>query len=282
MDVTPRFRPQRPVMTYNSDASVRAPMGQREFQPRPISPAGERPRFNGTGPLMNRGNDATVQPRRTWQGNTGERANRVWTGRTGGTENLEGRNRGEGGGERNWRNREGGNSGDWRNRRGDSNTDWRNRGENHDWRNRGDGDRDRDWNRGDRHRHRGNWSHRHRNWDRSHRDRSWWRSNYTRFTLFGGGYYYWNQGYWYPAYGYDPYFSTYSYDAPLYAYNGLAPAQVIAEVQSVLQQRGYYRGAVDGAYGPMTRRALQNYQADHGLPITGELDEETLYSLGFE
>ena len=53
-------------------------------------------------------------------------------------------------------------------------------------------------------------------WDRTHHDRAWWRSHYNRFAVFGGGYYYWNTGYWYPAYGYDPYFSTYSYDAPIY------------------------------------------------------------------
>ena len=53
-------------------------------------------------------------------------------------------------------------------------------------------------------------------------NRDWWRRNYNRFALCGGGYYYWNSGWWYPAYGYDPYFSTYAYDAPIYSYNGLA------------------------------------------------------------
>ena len=40
----------------------------------------------------------------------------------------------------------------------------------------------------------------------THHDRHWWRSHYnTTFVLFGGGYYYWDAGYWYPAYGYNPY-----------------------------------------------------------------------------
>ena len=140
-----------------------------------------------------------------------------------------------------------------------------------------------------------NWRDRHRNWherhegdpdfDRKHRrwhNREWYRRNYNRFVLFGGGYYYWNRGYWYPAYGYSPYYSTYTYNAPIYSYNGLPPGQVLAKVQSELQQRGYYNAAVDGTYGPITRQALLNYQGDHGLPMTGEVDQETLYSLGFQ
>ena len=146
---------------------------------------------------------------------------------------------------------------------------------------------------------RGNWRERHREWHerhegdpdfadkhrryhRQHYNRDWWRRNYSRFVLFGGGYYYWNRGYWYPAYGYDPYYSTYAYDAPLYSYHGLSPAQVVGRVQAALQRRGYYRGAVDGTFGPATRQALMNYQADVGLPMTGEIDEETLNSLEFE
>ena len=155
------------------------------------------------------------------------------------------------------------------------------------WRNRDrDRDHDRDGrNRGDRHR---NWHERHEgdpNFDRKHRrwhNRDYWRRNYNRFVLFGGGYYYWNRGYWYPAYGYDPYYSTYTYAAPLYSYNGLPPGQVIAMVQTRLQQRGYYRAAVDGTYGPMTQQAIMNFQAAEGLPMTGEIDQETLNALDFD
>jgi hypothetical protein len=35
-------------------------------------------------------------------------------------------------------------------------------------------------------------------------DQGWYRSHYNRVELFGGGYYYWNNGYSYPAWGYDP------------------------------------------------------------------------------
>ncbi len=35
-------------------------------------------------------------------------------------------------------------------------------------------------------------------------DRGWYHSHFSRIELIGGGYYYWNSGYWYPAWGYDP------------------------------------------------------------------------------
>jgi hypothetical protein len=119
-----------------------------------------------------------------------------------------------------------------------------------------------------------------RNFNREHHDRSWWRSRYNRIVLFGGGYYYWNNNYWYPAYGYDPYYSTYAYDEPIYGYNDLAPGQVIANVQSALQEQGYYRDAVDGLIGPNTRAALSRFQRDNGLPITAAIDGPTLQALG--
>ena len=149
------------------------------------------------------------------------------------------------------------------------------RGRNRNWRERHD-----NWH--ERHEGDPNFDGKHRRYhDRQHRNRDWWRSNYNRFVLFGGGYYYWNRGYWYPAYGYDPYYSTYTYDAPLYSYNGLPPGQVISLVQSRLQQRGYYRSAVDGSFGPRTRQALLDFQADHGLSMTGEIDQDTLSALDF-
>jgi hypothetical protein len=121
-----------------------------------------------------------------------------------------------------------------------------------------------------------------RHHDRRHHDRHWWRSHFSRIALFGGGYYYWNNNYWYPAYGYDPYYSTYAYDEPIYGYNNLDPGQVIANVQSALQEQGYYQDQVDGLIGPATREALANYQQDHGLPVTSAIDGPTLQSLGLE
>lgn len=120
-----------------------------------------------------------------------------------------------------------------------------------------------------------------RRWHRGHHHRDWWRSHYgTNIVLFGRGYYYWDSGYWYPAYGYDPVYSSYEYDGPIYGYNNLPPGQVVTNVQSTLQQQGYYRGEIDGSIGPLTRSALRRYQRDNGLEITAAIDEPTLASLG--
>ena len=112
-------------------------------------------------------------------------------------------------------------------------------------------------------------------------DQGWYRSHYNRVELVGGGYYYWNNGYWYPAWGYSPAAEYYAYDAPIYVgHRAEPPDKVIADVQAVLQQMGYYKGEVDGLLGPLTREALTAYQADQGLVATAVIDEPTLDSLG--
>ena len=100
-------------------------------------------------------------------------------------------------------------------------------------------------------------------------------------VLIGGGWYYWNSGFWYPAWGYDPGAQFYAYDGPIYGYNNLPPDQVVANVQQELQSQGYYHGEVDGMLGPLTRAALADYQRDHGLYTTSAIDEPTMSSLGF-
>ncbi len=112
-------------------------------------------------------------------------------------------------------------------------------------------------------------------------DRNWYHSHFNRIELIGGGYYYWNNGYWYPAWGYDPSAQYYAYDGPIYVGSSAEPPdQVIADVQAALQEMGYYQGEVDGLLGPLTRQALTAYQADHGLYTTAVIDEPTLSSLG--
>jgi len=243
----------------NSDVSIR-PRMNRTFTPRIAS---VRPNVTNVAPLIAANNVQTD----------------VAAGRRGNNDLPNFTRSGRG---RNWRNGGNLNSGNWS---GNNNT--ANLGNDSNVTREGHDGRGRNW----RERHRNfhenregdaNFSQAHRRWHRRHQSRDWWRSHYTRFALFGGGYYYWNSGYWYPAYGYDPYFSTYSYDAPIYGYNNLDPGQVIASVQAELQRRGYSPGGVDGTYGPMTRRALLNYQEDNGLPVSGEIDESTLSSLGLQ
>jgi len=112
-------------------------------------------------------------------------------------------------------------------------------------------------------------------------EEGWYHSHYNRVELIGGGYYYWNNGYWFPAWGYSPSAEYYAYDGPIYVgHRSEPPDQVIADVQAELQQMGYYKGDVDGLLGPMTREALTAYQADQGLTTTAVIDEPTLDSLG--
>ena len=111
-------------------------------------------------------------------------------------------------------------------------------------------------------------------------NQGWWNNHYDRILLISGGWYFWNAGYWYPAWGYDSARAYYPYNGPIYGYNNLPPDQVIANVQSTLQAQGYYRGEVDGMLGPITREALSNYQRDHSLYQTEAVDEPTLESLG--
>ena len=119
-----------------------------------------------------------------------------------------------------------------------------------------------------------------RNYKSEWHDQGWWRGHYgNNLTFVFGAPYYWNAGYWFPAWGYNPN-AYYAWDGPIYAYNRLPPDQVIANVQSALQQQGYYRGDVDGLIGPLTRGAIADYQRDHGLYTTSTIDQPTLQSLG--
>ena len=112
-------------------------------------------------------------------------------------------------------------------------------------------------------------------------DRDWWRNHYSRIVFGVGGWYYWNAGYWCPAWGYDP-GARYSYDGPIYAYGDLSPDQVVANVQSTLRPQGYYEAEADGLLGPVTRTAIVSYQRDHGLQTTSTIDRPTSESLGMK
>ena len=109
----------------------------------------------------------------------------------------------------------------------------------------------------------------------------WYHSHYGRVVLIGGGYYFFNNGYWFPAWGYNPSAQYYAYDGPIYVgQHAEPPDKVIADTQALLQQMGYYRGEVDGLLGPLTREALTAYQTDKGLTTTAAIDQPTLDSLG--
>ena len=112
-------------------------------------------------------------------------------------------------------------------------------------------------------------------------DAGWYHSHFGNVVLIAGGYYFFNNGYWFPAWGYNPSAQYYAYDGPIYVgQHAEPPDKVIADTQALLQQMGYYRGEVDGLLGPLTREALTAYQADNGLNTTAAIDQPTLDSLG--
>jgi len=53
----------------------------------------------------------------------------------------------------------------------------------------------------------------------------------------------------------------------------------VLEAQRALQDLGYHRGPIDGMFGQKTRAAVERYQLDEKLAVTGQLDAETLERL---
>jgi putative peptidoglycan binding protein len=118
-----------------------------------------------------------------------------------------------------------------------------------------------------------------RHWHEWH-DRNWWHDHCQTIVFVNTGYYFLDGSYWYPAYGYDPLQTYYDYDGPVYTYSNLLPDEVIANVQTALQDAGYYYGSITGSLSVDTRAAIANFQRDYGLQITGAIDEDTVEALG--
>jgi hypothetical protein len=117
------------------------------------------------------------------------------------------------------------------------------------------------------------------------------------FAAFGFGWWWgpwWD--WWYPSgyYGYYPYYGDYpSYDDPpadnsqygsqYGSQNGSQYWTDLAKsVQSKLAEQSYYQGSIDGVIGSDTLQAVRQYQADHGLAVTGKIDPKLLDALGVE
>jgi len=56
--------------------------------------------------------------------------------------------------------------------------------------------------------------------------------------------------------------------------------RVIIGAQTILRRGGYFKGAIDGVYGPEMEFSLRAYQSRLGIALTGHLDMDTLGSLG--
>jgi hypothetical protein len=100
-------------------------------------------------------------------------------------------------------------------------------------------------------------------WGRCHGGSHYNYWNGRRFWVagvFGFGTYQWDYPYW--------------YDYP--TSNVTTDYGVIEDVQSALADRGYYRGVIDGILGAQSRQAIEAFQADQGLPVTGQIDGKLL------
>src|SRR5262249_58028574 len=53
----------------------------------------------------------------------------------------------------------------------------------------------------------------------------------------------------------------------------------VAAAQKLMLIEGYYHGAVDGRNGPQTQDAIKQWQENHGMARTGEVDAALLLSL---
>ncbi len=54
----------------------------------------------------------------------------------------------------------------------------------------------------------------------------------------------------------------------------------VKSIQSVLKEKGYYSGNVDGIFGTGTKNAVKQFQSDCGLSADGIVGEKTLKALG--
>lgn len=58
--------------------------------------------------------------------------------------------------------------------------------------------------------------------------------------------------------------------------------QAVQNVQARLRNLGFYRGAVDGFWGPGTQAAVERFQQGHGLQATGQLNPATAQAMGLD
>jgi peptidoglycan hydrolase-like protein with peptidoglycan-binding domain len=59
----------------------------------------------------------------------------------------------------------------------------------------------------------------------------------------------------------------------------LMSKDTLKRLQERLETEGVYAGPVDGELNAQTEAALRQYQQQHGLPVSGTVDEATLQQL---
>lgn len=56
----------------------------------------------------------------------------------------------------------------------------------------------------------------------------------------------------------------------------------VMNLQQKLKQQGFYNGQIDGNWGPETQTAVKDFQKKEDLPVTGQLDPQTMQKLGIQ
>lgn len=74
---------------------------------------------------------------------------------------------------------------------------------------------------------------------------------------------------------------------PAAASSGVAMPEVVSQaavrnVQQRLRSLGFYRGAIDGLWGPGTQAAIERFQQGRGLQSSGQVNPATLQALGLD
>ncbi|MBV8273940.1 MAG: peptidoglycan-binding protein [Verrucomicrobia bacterium] len=112
---------------------------------------------------------------------------------------------------------------------------------------------------------------------------SWRSGHWYGGRWYGGGWYpYGWSGYPYDDYGYDAYDDApydYSDNNQSALYEAAPNSGSVTAAQKALAKLGYYHGSIDGVIGPETEKALRWFQSVDKLPVTGELDGQTLQAL---
>ena len=73
--------------------------------------------------------------------------------------------------------------------------------------------------------------------------------------------------------------STYSETTTRAPINNHFGRSDIATIQTQLAERGFYKGTVDGSWGPMSAKAVRDFQESRDLPPDGRLTDATLAEL---
>lgn len=55
--------------------------------------------------------------------------------------------------------------------------------------------------------------------------------------------------------------------------------ELVSAVQNKLARQAYYDGTLGGVINEETRRAIREYQKDHGMPVTGLISPDLLFSM---